>query len=67
MNEMLEPGGGIAVVYMPVGVDGGEGTGIIATDAGSFAAIPKSVSFQVFVFAEYRTIVGFVLEGKLLL
>jgi len=61
---MLDPGGGIAVVYMPVGVDGGEGIGIIATDAGSLAAMPKSVIFQVFVFAEYSTIISFILEGK---
>lgn len=58
MNEMLEPGGGMAVVYMPVGVEGGEGIGIIATDAGSLAAMPKSVSFQVLVFEEYKTIIS---------
>lgn len=36
----------------------GEGigdAGIVGTDAGSFAAIPKSLSFQDFDFAEYRT------------
>ena len=61
---MLDPGGGIAVVYMPVGVDGGEGRGIMATDAGSLAAMPKSVIFQVFVFAEYSTIISFISRGE---
>jgi hypothetical protein len=54
---MLDPGGGNAI-YWPGGVCGGEGSCeaiITGIEAGSFAAIPKSVSFQVFVFAEYKT------------
>jgi len=43
---------------MPVGVDGGVGIGIMATEAGSLAAMPKSVSFHVFVFAEYKTMLS---------
>lgn len=47
-----------------MGVDGGEGIGIMATEAGSLAAMPKSVSFQVFVFAEYSTIVNLSSRGR---
>jgi hypothetical protein len=53
----LDPGGGIGRSW-PVGVPGGVGnpvTAIVGTEAGSFAAIPKSVNFQVFVLDEYRT------------
>jgi hypothetical protein len=70
VTDILENGGGIAI-YEPGGVGGGDGiceigekaggegileTGITGVEAGSLTAIPKSVSFHVFVLGEYNTI-----------
>jgi len=51
---MLDPGGGIASKW-PVGVSGGLGsplTAIVGIEAGSFAAMPKSLNFHVCDFDE---------------
>jgi hypothetical protein len=68
VTEILESGGGIATCG-PGGVGGGDGIceaeiragegilekDLIGAEEGSLAAIPKSVSFHVFVFGEYST------------